>query len=82
MKALLNLTKVRNVKVFGLEDLSPKVLKLIVNYFNNEPSFEHIAALNGLCFVSITYEREKVEKAYNDIKQALLKEQKYVEIEL
>lgn len=82
MKALLNLTKVRNVKVFGLEDLSPKVVKLIVNYFNNEPSFEHIVVLTELCVVSKTYEKERVEKAYNDIKQALFKREKYVEIEL
>ncbi len=82
MKALLNLTKVRNVKVFGLEDLSPKVVKLIVNYFNNEPSFEHIVVLTELCAASKTYEKERVEKAYNDIKQALLKGEKYVEIEL
>lgn len=82
MKALLNLAKVRSVKVFGLEDLSPKIVKLIVNYFNNEPSFEHIVVLAELCVVSKTYEKEKVEKAYNDIKQALLKGGKYVEIEL
>ncbi len=82
MKTLLNLTKVRNVKVFGLEDLSPKVVKLIVNYFNNEPSFEHIVVLTELCVVSKTYEKERVEKAYNDIKQALFKREKYVEIEL
>lgn len=82
MKALLNLTKVRNVKVWGLEDLSPNVVKLIVNYFNNEPSFEHTVALTELCFVSKTHEKERVEKAYNDIKQALLKGEKYVEVEL
>lgn len=82
MKALLNLAKVRSVKVFGLEDLSPKIVKLIVNYFNNEPSFEHIVVLAELYVVSKTYEKEKVEKAYNDIKQALLKGGKYVEIEL
>lgn len=82
MKTLLNLTKVRNVKVFGLEDLSPKAVKLIVNYFNNEPSFEHIAVLTELCVASKTYEKERVEKAYNDIKEALLKREKHVEIEL
>lgn len=82
MKTLLNLTKVRNVKVFGLEDLSPDVVKLIVNYYNNEPSFEHIAVLTELGFVSKTHEKELLEKAYNDIKQALLKGEKYVEIEL
>ena len=78
----MKLTKVRNVKVFGLEDFNPKVVKLIVNYFYNEPSFEHIVVLTELCAVSETYEKEKVEKAYNDIKQALLKGKKYVEIEL
>ncbi len=82
MKVILNLKNVRAVKVFGLEDFIPKVVKLIVNYFNNEPSFEHIAVLTELCAVSKTYEKEQVEKAYNDIKQALLKEEKYVEIEL
>lgn len=82
MKALLNLTKVRNVKVFGLEDLSPKIVKLIVNYFNNEPSFELNVVLTELCDGSKKLEKERVEKAYNDIKQALLKEEKYVEIEL
>lgn len=82
MKTLLNLTKVRNVKVFGLEDFIPKVVKLIVNYFDNEPSFEHIVVLTELCVASKTYEKERVEKAYDEIKQALLKEQKYVEIEL
>lgn len=82
MKALLNLTNVRNVKVFGLEDFIPKVVKLIVNYFNNEPSFEHIVVLTELCAVSKTHEKELVEKAYDEIKEALLKEKKYVEIEL
>ena len=32
--------------------------------------------------MSKTHEQEQVEKAYNDIKQALLKGEKYVEIEL
>lgn len=82
MKTLLNLTKVRNVKVWGLEDLSPNVVKLIVNYFNNEPSFEHIVVLTELCDGSKKQKKERVEKAYNDIKQALLKEEKYVEVEL
>ena len=82
MKVILNLKEVRTVKVFGLEDLSPKVVKLIVNYYNNEPSFEHIVVLTELCVASKTYGKERVEKAYNDIKQALLKREKYVEIEL
>ena len=82
MKTLLSLTKVRTVKVFGLEDFIPKVVKLIVNYFNNEPSFEHIVVLTELCDGSKKQKKERVEKAYNDIKQALLKGEKYVEIEL
>lgn len=82
MKAILNLKNVRTVKVFGLEDFIPKVVKLIVNYFNNEPSFEHIVVLTELCDGSKKQEKERVEKAYNDIKQALLKREKYVEIEL
>ena len=82
MKAILNLKNVRTVKVFGLEDFIPKVVKLIVNYFNNEPSFEHIVVLTELCDGSKKQKKERVEKAYNDIKQALLKGEKYVEIEL
>jgi hypothetical protein len=82
MKALLNLAKVRSVKVLGLEDLNPKIVKLIVNYFNNVPSFEHIVVLAELCVVSKTHKKELVEKAYDEIKEALLKEKKYVEIEL
>ena len=82
MKVILKLKNVRTVKVFGLEDLSPNVVKLIVNYYNNEPSFEHIVVLTELCVLSKTYEKERVEKAYNDIKQALLKGEKYVEVEL
>jgi hypothetical protein len=82
MKTLLNLTKVINVKVFGLEDLSTDVVKLIVNYFNNEPSFELIVDLTELCDESKKQEKERVEKAYDEIKQALLKGEKYVEIEL
>lgn len=82
MKVILNLKNVRTVKVFGLEDFTPKVVKLIVNYFNNEPSLEHIAVLTELCDGSKDREKKQVEKAYNDIKQALLKREKYVEIEL
>ena len=82
MKAILNLKNVRTVKVFGMEDFIPKVVKLIVNYFNNEPSFEHIVVLTELCDGSKKQKKERVEKAYNDIKQALLKGEKYVEIEL
>lgn len=82
MKTLLSLTKVRNVNVFGLEDFIPKVVKLRVNYFDNEPSYEHTKVLTDLCDGSKQYGKELVEKAYNDIKQALLKEEKYVEIEL
>lgn len=82
MKTLLNLTKVRNVKVFGLEDLSPNTVKLIVNYYDGEPYLEHNRNVEHLCYNDKIYEKERVEKAYNDIKQALLKEEKYVEIEL
>jgi 3-methyladenine DNA glycosylase AlkC len=82
MKTLLNLTKVRNVKVFGLDDFTPMTVKLIVNYYNDEPSFECAKVLTNLCDGSQIYTKEKVEKAYNDIKQALLKDEKYVEIEL
>ena len=82
MKVLFDLTKVRDVKVFGLEVFIPKVVKLEVNYYDNEPSFEYTNVLTDLCDESRTYAKEKVEKAYNDIKQALLKGEKYVEIEL
>lgn len=82
MKTLLNLTKVRNIKAYGLDDLIPKTVKLTVNYYDNEPSFEYMQVLTNLCDRSQIYVQKKVEKAYNDIKQALLKDEKYVEIEL
>lgn len=82
MKTLLNLKRVRNVKVYGLDDFTPKTVKLIVNYYNDEPSFECAKVLTGLCDGSAQHQVEKVKKAYNDIKQVLLKDEKYVEIEL
>lgn len=82
MKLLLNLTKVRNIKAYGLDDFILKTVKLTVNYYDNEPSFEYMQVLTDLCDGSQIYVKEKVEKAYNDIKQALLKDEKYVEIEL
>lgn len=82
MKTLLNLKRVRNVKVYGLDDFTPKTVKLIVNYYDDEPSFECAKVLTDLCDGSAQHQVEKVKKAYNDIKQALLKDEKYVEIEL
>lgn len=82
MKVLLNLTKVRNIKAYGLDDFIPKTVRLTVNYYDNEPCFEHVVRLSDLCDGSAKSQEEKVKKAYNDIKQALLKGEKYVEIEL
>lgn len=82
MKTLLNLTKVRSIKAYGLDDFTPKTVKLIVNYYDDEPSFECAKVLTDLCDGSAKSQVEKVKKAYNDIKQALLKDEKYVEIEL
>lgn len=82
MKTLLNLTKVRNVKVYGLDDFTPKTVKLTINYYDNEPSFEYMKVLTELCDGSKDYVKKLVGKAYNDIKQALLKDEKYVEVEL
>lgn len=82
MKTLLNLTKVRNIKAYGLDDFIPKTVKLIVNYYDNEPSFEYMKVLTDLCDGSAKSQAEKVKKAYDDIKQALLKDEKYVEVEL
>ena len=79
MKALFNLTKVRNVRLYGVDDLG---VKLLIYYYDGEPYFECECKLTDLCLSSKTYEKEKYEKAYNDIKQALLKGEKYVEIEL
>lgn len=79
MKTLLNLTKVRSVRLYEADDL---VVKLLIYYYDGEPYFEYECMLTDLCLSSKTYEKEKVEKAYNDIKQALLKGGKYVEIEL
>jgi hypothetical protein len=84
MKTLLNLTKVRNVMVWGLNDdysYSNRV-KIKVNYYNGEPALEHEKKLTNLCEGSKDYDKKLVEKAYDDIKQALLKGEKYVEIEL
>lgn len=80
MKTLLNLTKVRSVRLYGADDLV--VVKLLIYYYDGEPYFEYECVLTNLCLSSKTYEKEKYEKAYNDIKQALLKGEKYVEIEL
>lgn len=83
MKVLLNLTKVRNVKVCGLDYSFPNnTVQLTVNYYSDEPCLKHTKSLVDLCDGSRDYEKKKVEKAYNDIKQALLKGEKYVEVVL
>lgn len=85
MKVILNLKNVRNVMVWGLDDDSypySNSVKMKVNYYNGEPALEHEENLTNLCDGSKDYEKERIEKAYNDIKQALLKREKYVEIEL
>lgn len=71
--------------VWGLDDYSypyRNSVKMKVNYYNGEPALEHEKKLTNLCEGSKDYDKKLVEKAYNDIKQALLKGEKYVEIEL
>lgn len=82
MKVILNLEKVRNVKVLGLEDFVLKRLSLYVNYYDKEPSFEHLYITTDLCESAKEDCKRIVEKAYNSIKQALFNNEKYVEIEL
>lgn len=82
MKAVLNLEKVRAVKVYGLEEFNPKIVSLYVYFYDNEPGFEYRQGLTDLCEDSKEDIKKKVEKAYNDIKQALFNNKKYVEVEL
>lgn len=82
MKAILNLEKVRSVNVYGLEDFNLKTVSLYVNYHDKEPCFEYLQCLTDLYENSKESIKKKVEKAYNDIKQALFNNEKYVEVEL
>lgn len=83
MKLLLNLKRVNNVIVSGLEDYPYRnSVKMKINYYDGEPALEYKKDLTNLCDSSKDYEIKKVGKAYNTIKQALLKNEKYVEIEL
>lgn len=66
----------------GVDVFTPKVARLLVYYYDDEPCFEHVVRLIDLCDGSAKSQEEKVKKAYNDIKQALLKDEKYVEVEL
>lgn len=82
MKILFNIAKIQRVNLVGVDVFIPKVAKLLVYYYDEEPCFEHVVHLTNLCDGSAKSQAEKVKKAYNDIKQALLKDEKYVEVEL
>ena len=82
MNILFNLAKIKRVNLMGVDVFTPKVAKLLVYYYDDEPCFEHVVRLTDLCDSIAKFQEEKVRKAYNDIKQALLKDEKYVEVEL
>ena len=82
MKIILNLEKVKDIRVFGIGEYNPKSVSLYVNYYDKEPAFEYIQILKDLCQAAEIGVIEKVEKAYGEIKQALLKGEKIVEIRL
>lgn len=86
MTILLNVKRVSNVMVCGFDhDYShpySNSVKMKINYYDGEPALEYKKDLTNLCDGSKDYEIKKVKKAYNDIKQALLKDEKYVEVEL
>ena len=82
MKILFNLAKIKRAHLAGVDVFIPTVARLIVYYYDDDPCFEHVVRLSDLCDGSAKSQEEKVKKAYNDIKQALLKDEKYVEVEL
>lgn len=80
MKIILNLEKVKDVRVYGIEKYCPQSVSLYVNYYDNENRFEYTQSFKDLCESSIKGIIEKVQKAYDKIKQALFKGEKIIEI--
>ena len=76
------LTDNKNRAAAEVGSVFTKSVSLYVNYYDKEPAFEYIQILKDLCQAAEIGVIEKVEKAYGEIKQALLKGEKIVEIRL
>lgn len=77
MKALLNCSVIKNV--YLRLDLSP--IELEIAYTDN-PKISWVSRKSLGSMDNGSYHKEKYEKAYNTIKQALLNKEPFVEIEL
>lgn len=77
MKALFNCSVIKNV--YLRIDLSP--IELEISY-TDDPKISWVSrtSIDKMC--DRQYHKEKYEKAYNTIKQALLNKELFVEIEL
>lgn len=77
MKALFNCSFIKNV--YLQSDLSPIELEIT---YTNDPNKTWISRKSIVSMCDRQYHKERYEKAYNTIKQALLNGDKFVEIEL
>lgn len=77
MKALFNCSFIKNV--YLQSNLSPIELEIT---YTNDPNKTWISrkSIDSMC--DRQYHKERYEKAYNTIKQALLNKDPYVEIEI
>lgn len=77
MKALFNCSFIKNV--YLQSNLSPIELEIT---YTNDPNKTWISrkSIDSMC--DRQYHKERYEKAYNTIKQALLNKESFVEIEL
>lgn len=77
MKALFNCSVIKNVNL--RIDLSP--IELEITYTDN-PKMSWVSRKSLGSMDNGSYHKERYEKAYNTIKQALLNKEPFVEIEL
>ena len=77
MKALFNCSVIKNV--YLRVEVSP--IELEITYTDDpDRTWKSRKSIDGMC--DSQYHKERYEKAYNDIKQALLNNEKFVEIEV
>lgn len=78
MKALFNCSVIKNV--YLRLDSSP--IELEITYLDTPPNFTWISRKTIDSMSNREYYKQKYEKAYNTIKEALLNKDNFVEIEL
>lgn len=77
MKALFNCSVIKNVYL----RLESSPIELEITYTDDpDRTWKSRKSIDGMC--GSQYHTERYEKAYNDIKQALMNDDKFVEIEV